>query len=478
MERYSDGKTFSELGLSEKALHAVEKLGYSKPTPVQCAAIPIIESGRDLIAAASTGTGKTAAFLLPGMESLAPSTRVSRAPRMLIITPTRELAQQISRCAITVGKCMSLFVTTIYGGTKYGPQVSALKEGTDVLIATPGRLCDLMKRTDVNLSRIEVLVFDEADRMLDMGFLPDVKRIVSDIPDSRQTLLFSATIDASIESKLGGMLLSPEIVQISKRGETAEDVKHYIMPVKQKNKSSLLMDVLHSYGANRVIVFARTKQRVNDIYESLALADIASVRIHSDLTQAERKAALKAFDTGKAGVIVATDVLARGIDIDGVDYVVNYDLPDMNEDYIHRIGRTGRAGKSGMAISFVSQNSLKALISIERLLGHEIPVKELPGAELDIEILKSRREKRKLSHSDRRAADFQKVRERRRKAHGQENAYDYDGWKDKGKAKSKPKKKTGGKKETDAKQSKHRRGQSRVQIPTNRKSGAKNKRRS
>lgn len=424
---------FSDLGLSSNALVAVGKLGFEQPTPIQQQAIPHILDGEDVIAAASTGTGKTAAFLLPALSHLPSSREHGRRPRMLVITPTRELAQQIARTCIAIGKCTGHYVSAVYGGMKYSKQKSDLAGGTDVLVATPGRLGDLMDRQAVDLSQVEVLVLDEADRMLDMGFLPDVTRIVEATPDARQTLLFSATIDKRIRTKLGGMLRDARLIQIAKRGETAANVKHYLMPIKQKDKPALLLAVLGEIPFQRVIVFARTKARAEDVTEALAKADVDAVSLHSDRTQAERRAALRSFGRGEVKVIVATDVLARGIDVPAVDYVVNYDLPDMAEDYIHRIGRTGRAGAQGLAISFVSQNSLKALASIERLIGQQIPLRRLSSYEVDVQLLQSRREKRaQLSHSDKRAANFASVRAARRARHSAERSdYNYEGWGDK-----------------------------------------------
>ena len=383
--------SFAELGLSDAALHAVDRLGYENPTPVQEQAIPHVLAGRDLIAAASTGTGKTAAFLLPAMSQLAPRPRGregrGRAPRMLVVSPTRELAQQSSRTCMKISRCTNHYVTTVFGGTPYGPQISELRNGTDILIATPGRLMDLMERGVVDLSAIQVLVLDEADRMLDMGFLPDVTAIVDKIPAERQTLLFSATIDESIQNNLGSLLRDPAIVEISKNGETAKTVTQYIMPILNSRKPELLRAILEEKGHERVIVFARTKNRTEDCAKMLCDAGYAAESIHSDKSQAQRRRALDGFRRGKTDILVATDVLARGIDVTGVDYVVNFDLPDMPEDYIHRIGRTGRAGEEGFAISFVTRESRGTLVEIERLIGKDIPYLELESFETDPSIL-------------------------------------------------------------------------------------------
>lgn len=379
--------TFKDLGLSKGALSAVERLGYDEPTPVQEQAIPVVLDGNDIIAAASTGTGKTAAFLLPALSKLPVVKRGKRAPRILVITPTRELAEQIAYTSYKIARACGHYTTVVYGGKPYGPQIKELRGGTDILIATPGRLNDLIDRGVVDLSKIEVLVLDEADRMLDMGFLPAVKQIVSLIPHERQTLLFSATIDASIKNNLSTLLKDPITIQIAQRGETARIVDQYIVPITQKDKPELLKCILDEKGSDKVIVFARTKSRVEDVARMLKDADYAVESIHSDKTQGQRKHALNSFRKGKAGIIVATDVLARGIDIPAVDYVINYDLPDMAEDYIHRIGRTGRAGQPGFAISFVSSNSLKALDAIEKLLDKEIPVMHTDAYDLDLSII-------------------------------------------------------------------------------------------
>ena len=383
--------SFAELGLSDAALHAVDRLGYENPTPVQERAIPHVLAGRDLIAAASTGTGKTAAFLLPALSQLAPRPRGregrGRAPRMLVVSPTRELAQQSSRTCMKISHCTNHYVTTVFGGTPYGPQISELRNGTDILIATPGRLMDLMERGVVDLSAVQVLVLDEADRMLDMGFLPDVTAIVEKIPTERQTLLFSATIDESIQDNLGSLLRDPAIVEISKNGETAKTVAQYVMPILNSRKPELLRAILEEKGHKRVIVFARTKNRAEECAKMLTDAGYAAESIHSDKSQAQRRRALDGFRRGKTDILVATDVLARGIDVTGVDYVVNFDLPDMPEDYIHRIGRTGRAGEEGFAISFVTRESRRTLAEIERLIGKEIPFLELESFETDPSIL-------------------------------------------------------------------------------------------
>ena len=373
---------FAELGLSEAALAAVERMGYDSPTPVQEQSIPYILEGRDVIAAASTGTGKTAAFLLPTLSTLERMKGRGRAPRVCVVSPTRELAQQISRTCMQISRKTGHFVTTVYGGTPYGPQIRELRGGTDVLIATPGRLNDLMDRGVVDLSETKVLVLDEADRMLDMGFLPDVTKIVEHTPAERQTLLFSATIDSSIQKNLGNLLKDPAIIEIARNGETAATVAQYIMPIANRKKQELLEAVLNDKGHERVIVFARTKNRTEECAEALEAAGFHAESIHSDKTQGRRRRALENFRRGKTDILVATDVLARGIDVPEVNYVINFDLPDMAEDYVHRIGRTGRAGASGFAVSFVSPETADALRDIQKLLKRTIPELELENFDM------------------------------------------------------------------------------------------------
>lgn len=378
---------FADLGLSEAALSAVTTLGYDAPTPVQEQAIPLVLQGRDLIAAASTGTGKTAAFLLPTLSTLPRAKTRKRAPRVLVVSPTRELAQQIARTCMQIARKTNHYVTTVFGGTPYGPQIKEIRGGTDVLIATPGRLNDLMDRGIVDLSGIEVLVLDEADRMLDMGFLPAVTAIVEQTPDNRQTLLFSATIDRTIQKNLGTLLNNPAIVEIAHKGETAKTVAQYMMPIAHRSKPELLRAVLEEKGSDRVIVFARTKNRTEECAEALRHEGFSAESIHSDKSQGQRRKALDNFRRGKTSILVATDVLARGIDVPDVDHVINFDLPDMPEDYVHRIGRTGRAGEQGYAISFVSRETRRTLKDIERLIDKEIPMMELETYELDASLL-------------------------------------------------------------------------------------------
>lgn len=374
--------SFNELGLSEKALDAVRRLGYAEPTPVQQQAIPLALAGRDLIAAAKTGTGKTAAFSLPSLDKLGRAKK-GKGPLMLVVTPTRELAQQIGEVCEVIAASTRHRILTVVGGLSYGPQTERLKHGVDVLIATPGRLVDLMDQGAANLGNVQVLVLDEADRMLDMGFLPAMKKIVGATPKERQTLLFSATVDDAVRGSVGTLLHDPAFVEIAHRGETADTVDQFIVRVPHACKPALLKAVLEERGADRVIVFARTRGRADSCARRLRRAGFTAEAIHSDRTQNQRRRALDAFSSGKVGVIVATDVLARGIDVEQVDYVVNFDLPTQPEDYVHRIGRTGRAGARGYAISFVSPETAGALKDIQKLTKQEIPEIEIAGFNLE-----------------------------------------------------------------------------------------------
>ena len=368
--------SFADLGLSDKTLSAVKRMGYSVPTPVQEAAIPKVLKHRDLIAAAQTGTGKTAGFALPAMDRLGHA-KGGMGPLMLVVTPTRELAQQIGDVCEQIAASTHHRITTVVGGLSYKPQIDKLKKGTDILIATPGRLIDLMDQKAVRLSDVQVLVLDEADRMLDMGFFPAVKKIAAATPKGRQTLLFSATIDGSIREVTGTMLHDPVTIEIARKGDVAKTVDQYIIRVAQTAKPELLAAVLQEKGFEKVIVFARTRSRAESCARRLKRAGFYAEAIHSDRSQAQRRRALDRFSNGEVNIICATDVLARGIDVELVDYVVNYDIPEQTEDYIHRIGRTGRAGERGFAITFVTPETESNLRDIEKLVKQRIPEMEL-----------------------------------------------------------------------------------------------------
>ena len=373
---------FSDLGLSEAVLSAVDELGYTAPTPVQAQAIPYVLEGRDLLAAAQTGTGKTAAFLLPTMSRLGHAER-HRGPLMLIVTPTRELAQQIADVCKTIERSTHHHSFTVVGGVGYEPQKAALRRGTDILVATPGRLVDLIEQGEAHLADVEVLVLDEADRMLDMGFLPAMRKIVGQTPASRQTLLFSATLDESAIGGIRDLVSDPAVVEIAHKGTVAETIDQFVLPVSLEAKNALLAEVLKQEGAQRVIVFCRTKHRADACCRRLRRASISCAPIHGDRSQNQRERALRAFRDGSCDVLVATDVLARGIDVSDVRYVVNFDVPHDPEDYIHRIGRTGRAGEAGWALTFVTETDLDDLFACERLMGKAVPAYE-PSSELEL----------------------------------------------------------------------------------------------
>ena len=373
---------FSDLGLSEAVLAAVKKLGYTEPTSIQAQAIPYVLEGRDLLAAAQTGTGKTAAFLLPSMSRL-PHAERGHGPLMLVVTPTRELAQQIEDVCTSIARSTRHKCTTVVGGVGMEPQKAALRRGTDILVATPGRLVDLINQGDARLGEVEVLVLDEADRMLDMGFLPDMRRIVNRTPATRQTLLFSATLDEEAVGGIRDLVSDPAVVEIARKGTVAQTIDQYVQPVSLEAKNALLASVLKAEGTERVIVFCRTKHRVDACCRRLRKAGISCAPIHGDRKQNQRERALESFRAGKTDVLVATDVLARGIDVSEVRYVVNFDVPVDPEDYIHRIGRTGRAGEAGWALTFVTENDVDDLLSIERLMGMAVPAYE-PGMALEL----------------------------------------------------------------------------------------------
>ena len=367
---------FTDLGLSPLALDAVDALGYTDPTPVQEQAIPAVLAGRDIIAAAKTGTGKTAAFSLPSLDRLDHARR-GQGPLMLVVTPTRELAQQIEDVCRTIAEHTHHRIECVVGGVSYGPQIDALAQGCDVLIATPGRLIDLTNQGAAHLGQVQTLVLDEADRMLDMGFLPDMRRIVGACPDQRQTLLFSATIDAAIEENMAHLLVDPVFVEIAHKGEVADTIDHYIVHVDHRAKNDLLIALLNERGGTRIIVFARTRHRVDNTVRKLRRAGFRAEPIHSDRSQNQRKRALDSFANGNCDILVATDVLARGIDISDVNYVVNLDMPTRAEDYVHRVGRTGRAGEEGYAVSFVTPDTESELREVQKLIGSEIPTLEI-----------------------------------------------------------------------------------------------------
>ena len=378
--------SFAELGLNEQILAGVDALGFSVPTPVQAGAIPEVLAGRDVVASAQTGTGKTAAFALPTLQRIADKS--GRGPHALVVTPTRELAAQIDDVVKVVCQKTGQRAVIVMGGAKFDKQIAALEKGCDLLVATPGRLLDLMEHNHVSLAGVEVLVLDEADRMLDMGFWPSVRRIMHALPEQHQTLLFSATIPPSIKSTIDAMLHEPAVVEISRVGETADTVEEHLCPVTQAQKPELLRALLDTGGASgqrpeRVLVFCRTKHRVDDVSAMLKNAQVKVDVMHADRPQQARARALERFREGKVQVLVATDVMSRGIDVAGVDAVVNFDVPMDPEDYVHRIGRTGRAGATGHAYTFVAPDEISPLREIEYFTKKLVPVWDLPGFSYD-----------------------------------------------------------------------------------------------
>ena len=370
--------SFDTLGLSERALKAVGLLGYTDPTPVQQQAIPLALEGRDVIAAAKTGTGKTVAFSLPLLDRVGYA-KGGQGPLVLIITPTRELAQQIGEVCERIADATHHRILTVVGGLSYTPQIDKLKRGTDVLIATPGRLIDLMDQDAVRLGDVQALVLDEADRMLDMGFWPSVKRIVAATPASRQTLLFSATIDDAVNKHAGRLMHDPARVEVAHRGDVADTIEQYLIRTPKLARPELLRALLDEKGSQRVIIFTRTRRGADTVCRRLKKAGHTAEPIHANRTQNARKRTLERFASGEIDIVVATDVLARGIDVDQVAYVVNYDLPTPPESYVHRIGRTGRAGEAGFAVSFVTPETEEELAAIEKLVKQKISELRLAG---------------------------------------------------------------------------------------------------
>jgi ATP-dependent RNA helicase RhlE len=375
---------FDSLGLVPELLHAITDAGYTEPTPIQAQAIPVILSQKDVMGCAQTGTGKTAGFTLPLLQRLLPLANNSMSParhpvRALIVTPTRELAIQVADSVAAYGQHTSLRSTVVYGGTNIDPQIKALREGVEILVATPGRLLDHVQQKSVNLSQVQILVLDEADRMLDMGFLPDITRILSLCPRSRQSLLFSATFSDDIKRLADRLLNQPVLIEVARRNAAAESVTHTAYEVDENDKRAALIELLREHGLQQVLVFSGTKHGANRLAQNLVRAGIEAAAIHSNKTQSARIQALDDFKQGKVRVLVATDIAARGIDIEELPVVINFNLPHVPEDYVHRIGRTGRAGKEGAAISLVGPEERRLLKNIEQLLKQPIPRVALAG---------------------------------------------------------------------------------------------------
>ena len=379
--------SFSTLGLSAELLRAVAEKGYTQITPIQLKAIPVILEGRDILAGAQTGTGKTAGFTLPMLQRLnTQPPGAKRTIRALILTPTRELAAQVEESVCTYGKHVPLKSTVIFGGVGFNPQADKLRHGVDILVATPGRLLDHVSQRTVDLSHVEILVLDEADRMLDMGFIRDIRKILALLPKKRQNLLFSATISDEIKTLADGLLNAPVLIEVARRNTAAELVTQVIHPVDRVRKRELLSHLIHSQGWKQVLVFTRTKHGASRLAEQLEKDGISATAIHGNKSQGARTKALADFKKGSVRVLAATDIAARGLDIDQLPHVVNYELPNVPEDYVHRIGRTGRAGKEGEALSLVCVDERDYLRDIERLLNREIPKVVIPGYEPDASI--------------------------------------------------------------------------------------------
>jgi ATP-dependent RNA helicase RhlE len=371
--------SFDSLGLAPELVRAVKAKNYEIPTPIQAAAIPAILAGNDLIGCAQTGTGKTAGFTLPILHRL----REGHSPslRVLVLVPTRELAAQVSDSIKTYGRFLHLRAAVVYGGVGYEPQIRAIRNGVDILVATPGRLLDLMHQRVVQFNALEVLVLDEADRMLDMGFLPDVRRILKQLPAKRQTLLFSATMPAEIQKLAGEILSHPTVVAVARQGTTADNVRQMVYRVDTSRKRELLVHLIEKEKMGPVLVFTRTKHRADHLAGQLTRTGTRAAAIHGNKSQAARTRTLEAFRRGAIQVLVATNLAARGLDVKGISHVVNYELPEVPEDYIHRIGRTARAEASGDAISLVAPNEREHLREIERLIGEKIPQGAIAGFE-------------------------------------------------------------------------------------------------
>lgn len=386
--------SFSSLGLSEPLLRALAEKGYEQPSPIQAKAIPAVLTGRDLMAAAQTGTGKTAGFTLPMLHNLAKGQKAaSNQVRALVLTPTRELAAQVADSVMAYGKYLPMKYAVVFGGVKINPQMLRLRAGADVLVATPGRLWDLYKQNAVKFQHLEVLVLDEADRMLDMGFIHDIRKILQVLPKDRQNLLFSATFSAEIRKLAGSMINDPIEVSVTPPNSAAKSVSQWLCPVDKRKKSLVLRELIRTEDWHQVLVFTRTKHGANKLAGFLEKQNIPTAAIHGNKSQNARTRALADFKNGKIQVLVATDIAARGLDIDQLPQVVNFDLPQVAEDYVHRIGRTGRAGATGQAVSLVAADEFDLLCAIERVIKQEIerryfdgyePTHELPASRLNL----------------------------------------------------------------------------------------------
>ena len=379
--------SFESLGLIEPLLKAVAETGYTTPTPIQAQAIPAVLAGGDLLAGAQTGTGKTAGFTLPLLHKLSTSsvapTTGKRPIRALILTPTRELAAQVEESVRLYGKYLPIKSMVMFGGVGMGPQLSGLRSGIDVLVATPGRLLDHLQQGNLDLSKVEFFVLDEADRMLDMGFVHDIKRVLAVLPAKKQSLLFSATFSDEIKALADRLLNAPQVIEVARRNATAETIAQKVHPVGREQKKDLLAHLIKTNNWHQVLVFTRMKHGANRLVEFLEKQGISAMAIHGNKSQSARTRALSEFKTGELQVLVATDIAARGIDIDQLPHVVNYELPNVPEDYVHRIGRTGRAGAEGEAVSLVCVDENNFLADIEKLIKRSIPREVVQGFEPD-----------------------------------------------------------------------------------------------
>jgi len=372
--------SFSDLGLCDELLKTVAEQGYTAPSPIQVEAIPSVLSRRDVMAVAHTGTGKTAGFTLPILQLLSGgSSAQAHQVRALVITPTRELAAQVAKSVSTYSRDMNIRSAAVFGGERIEYQITQLQSGLDVLVATPGRLLDLYNQQAINFDRLEILVLDEADRMLDLGFIDDIRQIQTLLPAKRQTLMFSATFSKAIKSLAKGMLNDPKLIEVTNANSTVETVKQRIHPVDSARKSELLIDLITRNKWQQILVFTRTKRGADELALQLGCADISADSIHSNRTQHARTRALEGFKSGSISVLVATDIAARGLDIEQLPLVINFNIPYVPEDYIHRIGRTGRAGASGLAVSLVSEDEVKQLTLIERLIGRQFKREVIPN---------------------------------------------------------------------------------------------------
>ena len=375
---------FNDLGLRPELLQAVQEAGYTSPTPIQKQAITVEMEGRDLIGLAQTGTGKTASFTLPIIERLLEegyghAKAGAHRVRVLVLTPTRELCVQVEESFQKYGKHTTLRVAPVYGGVSVEAQTKQLRKGVDVIVATPGRLLDHMERQNVVFDDLEVLVLDEADRMLDMGFAPQLNKIVADVPRFRQTLLFSATMPPEVEALARKYLRKPIVVQVGRRSSAASTVTHAVYPVPRDKKTELLAELLNKEGMDSVLIFSRTKHGADKVVRHLASKGISATAMHADKSQGERTKALEDFKQGKVRVLVATDIAQRGLDVSGISHVINYDVPQQAEDYVHRIGRTGRAASTGDAFTFMAPDEIAMVRAIERVIGEPIPRISVPG---------------------------------------------------------------------------------------------------